>query len=283
MKSGRVSQTALKIALTMVTLNEKGGWNNRLPASLAGVSERLLLAAKILGYGPRLMRWSKTQGMVRFYNWYESIMPGIFEGIGERKIFMNEQLLNAIEAGSEQVLVLGAGFDTLCLRLAPCFPKVRFFEADHPATSAAKAKGVAQEGQPENLTLIAADLGKTSLSKVMAWCECWDAGARSTFVAEGLLLYLTADEVRNLFAEVAACSTPGNWFAFSHLVDLRDHPIARMILRLTGEPWLSSAMTAELAEYIGPGWKVITTREARPGRDLEGFAVVERLGPDHPG
>ena len=117
----------------------------------------------------------------------------------------------------------------------------------------------------------------------MAECECWDPGARSIFVAEGLLPYLNPDEVRNLFGEVAACSTPGSWFAFSHLVDLRDHPIARMILHLTGEPWLLSATTAELAEYIGPGWKVIAAREARPGRDLEGLAVAERLGPDHPG
>ena len=31
MKSGRISQTALKVGLVMITLNEKTGWKTRLP------------------------------------------------------------------------------------------------------------------------------------------------------------------------------------------------------------------------------------------------------------
>ena len=73
-------------------------------------------------------------------------MPGQFEGFGYRKIFVQAQVEAAIEHGRRQVVFTGAGFDTLCLRLAPQYPNGRFIELDHPATSAAKAKGIALEG-----------------------------------------------------------------------------------------------------------------------------------------
>src|SRR5210317_2104986 len=64
---------------------------------------------------------------------------------------------NGIHVGAAQVLVLGAGYDTLGWRLAPEFPGVNFFEIDHPATALLKAKGIDEMGQRENLYLIAED------------------------------------------------------------------------------------------------------------------------------
>jgi methyltransferase (TIGR00027 family) len=261
----------------MITLNEKAGWKTRLPEGLVELTERLILAAGVFGYGPRMISVNKKPWVVRLSAYYETKMPGVFEGIGERKIFMNEQVLAAIESGATQVLVVGAGFDTLCLRLAPQFPRVQFFEVDHPATSAAKAKGVAQEGQPENMTLLAADLNRTPLSVLMKEAELWDTSAQSAVVAEGLFLYLEEEDVLGVFREAAACTGSGTWVAFSHGVTVEEHRFANALLRLIGEPWLSSCASADLAEYIGPGWSVIATREARSRRDIEGFAVAEKL------
>jgi hypothetical protein len=150
-KQGRISQTALKVALGLITLSVKDDWAQRLPPGLVEVTERLLLASGSPGYGPGLMRASKKQWMVRVYQIQDRMMPGQWEGFGHRKIFMQQQVESAIEQGARQVLVLGAGFDTLCLRLAPQHSHVHFFEFDHPTTSAAKAKGVAVEGQPANM------------------------------------------------------------------------------------------------------------------------------------
>jgi O-methyltransferase involved in polyketide biosynthesis len=174
MKQGRISQTALKVALALVTLCVKDDWAQRLPPGLVEVCERLLLASGSPGYGPRLMRMSKQPWMLRVYQIQDLMMPGQFEGFGHRKICMQQQVEAAIEHGARQVLIVGAGFDTLCLRLAPRYSDVQFFEVDHPATSAAKAKGVALEGQPANMKQIAADLGERALSKVLS-----EAGLRS--------------------------------------------------------------------------------------------------------
>ncbi len=278
MRYGRVSQTALKVALTMVTLDKKPGWHERLPSGLAAMSERLILAAGVFGYGPGVMRWSKQGWMVGFYDGFEAFMPGIFEGLGERKIFIDQQVRAGLKAGAAQVLVLGAGFDALCLRLAPEFGDVRFFELDHPATSAAKRRGVEREGRPDNMSLAAVDLARTPLGEALAAVPGWKRSARTVIVAEGLFMYLTAKQVRGLFAAAAPCVGAGSRFVFSHLPDLRRHGIARLSVGLIGEPWRSASATEDLPAYIGPGWKVITSRPARHGRDLEGVAVAEKEG-----
>ncbi len=276
MKPGRISQTALKVGFIMIALNEKGEWKTRLPQRLAELTERLILAAGVFGYGRRMINLTRKPWSVRLYEYFETRTPGTFEGVGERKIFMEEQVLAAIETGAKQVLVLGAGFDTLCLRLAPQFAHVEFFEVDHPATSAAKAKGVAQEGQPENMTLLPTDLNETPLSQLMKEAERWDSSAQSVVVAEGLLIYLTKEVVLQLFREIAACTGPGTRVAFSHGVAIKEHRFANAMLRLIGEPWLSSCRSEELPGYIGPDWSVIATQRAGSRRNLEAFAVAEK-------
>lgn len=277
MKSGRVSQTALKIGFIMIALNEKVEWKSRLPQSLAEITERLILAASVLGYGYRMINLNKKPWAIRLYEYSESKTPGTFEGVGERKIFMDKQVLAAIEAGAKQVLVVGAGFDTLCLRLAPQFPHIEFFEVDHPATSAAKAKGVTQEGQPENMTLLAADLNETPLSVLMKKAGRWDTSAKSIVVAEGLFIYLKEEVVLQVFREIAACTGPGTRVAFSHGVNIKEYRFANTMLRLIGEPWLSACTSAELPGYIGLGWSVIATQRTGSRRNLEAFAVAEKL------
>jgi len=58
-KQGRISQTALKVALGLVTLSVKDDWAQHLPAGLVEMSERLLMASGSPGYGHRMMRMSE--------------------------------------------------------------------------------------------------------------------------------------------------------------------------------------------------------------------------------
>jgi methyltransferase (TIGR00027 family) len=273
---GRISQTALKVALGLITLSIKDDWAERLPPGLVDVSERLLLASGSPGYGPGLMRASKKRWMIRLYQIQDRMMPGQWEAFGYRKIFMHQQAENAIAAGAQQVLVLGAGFDTLCLRLAPKYPDVRFFEVDHPATSAAKAKGVALEGQPPNMVQIAADLGERSLSKVLAEESDWQDSQPSVLLAEGLLQYLSDEEVRGLLGEGAACTPPGSRMVFTHAIPA-ERKLLQMILRVTGEPFRSAVASADLPAYIeGTGWTLLSEVDDDPAHGIERYAVAER-------
>ena len=276
MKQGRISQTALKVALGLITLSVKDDWSQRLPPDLVEITERLLLASGSPGYGPGLMRMSKQRWMIRVYQFQDRMMPGQWEGFGHRKVFMNQQVEAAIEQGVRQVLVLGAGFDTLCLRLAPKYPEVRFVEIDHPSTSVAKARGIEKVGQPENMIQIAADLGERSLPKVLSEDGHWDASQRSVIVAEGLFQYLTDEEVRVLLTDAAACTSPGSRIAFSHAIP-GDRKLLSALVRLISEPWKSEVRSEDLPSYVdGTGWAMISDVDDDAEHGVERYGVAER-------
>ena len=276
MKQGRISQTALKVALGLITLSVKDDWSQRLPPDLVAITERLLLASGSPGYGPGLMRMSKQRWMIRVYQFQDRMMPGQWEGFGHRKVFMNQQVEAAIEQGARQVLVLGAGFDTLCLRLAPKYPEVRFVEIDHPSTSVAKARGIEKVGQPENMIQIAADLGERSLPKVLSEDGHWDASQRSVIVAEGLFQYLTDEEVRGLLTDAAACTSPGSRIAFSHAIP-GDRKLLSALVRLISEPWKSEVRSEDLPSYVdGTGWAMISYVDDDAEHGVERYGVAER-------
>lgn len=281
MKQGRISQTALKVALGLITLSIKDDWAKRLPAGLVEMSERLLIASGSPGYGPRMMHWSRQQWMLRAYNMQEWLLPRQFEGFGYRKIFVQQQVEAAIEHGVRQVLIVGAGFDTLCLRLAPQYPDLQFFEVDHPATSAAKRKGIEQEGKPANMTQIAADLGERPLSQVLAEEEHWQTDVPSVLVAEGLFQYLTDEEVRGLLKEAAASTGTGSRFVFTHALPGYSKWVT-ILTNLISESWKSSVHSEDLPGYIeGTGWTMISEVDNDSTHGAERYAVVEqRVSPN---
>ena len=276
MKEGRVSQTALKVALGLVTLSIKDDWAERLPEGLVELSERLLVASGVTGYGPGMIRASKKQWMIRLYGVQEWILPGQFEGFGHRKIWVNEQVEAAMAEGARQVLIVGAGFDTLTQRLAPKHPEVTFFEVDPPAPSAAKAKGLAEIGQPANLFQIAEDLGERALAKVLEEDARFDTSVRTVFVAEGLFQYLTDGEVRSTLKDAAQCAPAGSRFAFSHV----EPGFSKWVEFLTGliaERWRSAVASEKVPDYIdGTGWRIVSAPDDDPAHGAERYALAER-------
>jgi len=225
-----------------------------------------------------MMRVSKGPWMIRAYKLQDWLMPGQFEGFGHRKIFVQEQVEAAIEKGARQVLFTGAGFDTLCLRLAPQYPNVQFIEVDHPATSVAKTKAIAiaLEDQPTNMIQIAADLGERPLSKVLSEDGRWDASLPSVIVAEGLLQYLSDEEVRKLLVEAAACTPLGSRLVFTHAKP-GYRKLVTFLTELVAEPWKSAVESEDLPEYVkGTGWQVTSDVDNDEAHGVERYAVAER-------
>jgi methyltransferase (TIGR00027 family) len=201
--------------------------------------------------------------MVSIYEAFDWMLPGQFEAFAHRKAFCERQARDGIGAGATQILVLGAGYDTLGWRLAPEFPDVNFFEIDHPATASLKAKGINVMGQRENLHLIAEDLGKRKLVDVLKTNESWSQGARTVIVAEGLLMYLPPKAVRDLFCQCAEVTGTGSRIAFSYIPTGADgRPDAGRwtglmlwLQKAIGEPWLWSIRPEELGPFLEEsGW-----------------------------
>lgn len=282
MLKGRPSRTALKVALVVVTLGAKPGTAALLPPGIVSATQALLAASGAVG--ARTLRWAGSRQAVSVYEAFDWMLPGQFEAFARRKAFFERQARAAIGAGASQVLVLGAGYDTLGWRLAPQFPGVSFFEIDHPATARLKARGIAAMGKPQNLCLIAEDLGKRTLVEVLEANALWAPDRRTLILAEGLVMYLSAEAVEGLFRQCAAMVAGGSRFAFSCLATGADgRPDAgrwtRLMLWLQkaiGEPWLWSLRPGELGAFLRRvGWEnAPELAEASGMHGIEFYAVA---------
>ncbi len=110
-----------------------------------------------------------------------------------------EDVVRSALGDCTQVVILGAGFDTLASRLHREFSTTQFWELDHPATQRVKRRAV---DAGSNLTLLAEDFTDRPPMSVLDDDPDYDPTANTVVVAEGLLMYLSLDDVGRLFDAV---------------------------------------------------------------------------------
>ncbi len=285
MRKEKPSKTAYKVALNIITLGAKPGMDKILPPGIVEATEKLLVASGAAG--ATLVRWSCSRRMVFVYEAFDWMLPGQFEAFGYRKAFCERQVRDGIGAGATQVLVLGAGYDTMGWRLAPEFAGVNFIEIDHPATARLKARGIEAMGKRDNLHLIPEDLGKRKLMDVLKASETWDQTAQTVILAEGLLMYLPPEAVRDLFRQCAAIAGAGSRIAFTYIgtgADGRPDVGRRTglilwILKASGEPWFWSIRPEELGQFLKEtGWTNVSEQAGSTRKvGVEFLGVAMRL------
>ncbi len=284
MRKDNPSRTAYKVALSIVTLGSKPGMEAILPAGIVHATRKLLVASGAAG--ERIVKWAQSQNAVFIYEAFDWMLPGQFEAFAHRKAFCERQVKEGIEAGATQILVLGAGYDTLGWRLAPNFPHVFFLEIDHPATARLKAKGIAAMGERDNLILLSEDLGKRKIEDVLETNQSWNKVAQTVIVAEGLLMYLSNEAVRDLFWQCALITGDGSRIIFTYIPsDAKGYPdvglwtgLMLWLQKVAGEPWLWSIRPEQLHSFLAEtGWKNTMGPGQTPHKHgVEFFAVATK-------
>jgi methyltransferase (TIGR00027 family) len=119
-----------------------------------------------------------------------------------RSRYAEDMLALAFEGGAAQYVLLGAGLDTFAHR--NCYPPLRVFEVDHPATQQWKRELVRDAGVPvpPDLTYVPVDFEHQALA-----AELLAAGfdpARPTFFSWlGVVPYITSEAFRATLAFIA--------------------------------------------------------------------------------
>ena len=283
MHKNKPSMTAYKVGVNIISLGSKPGMEKILPAGIVEATEKMLVAAGATN--ETVVKIARSQWAVSLYEWFDWMMPGQFEAFAHRKAFCEQQVREMIGGGAGQVLVLGAGYDTLGWRLAPEFPGVDFFEIDHPATAVPKTKGVAALGGKDNLHLIGEDLGQRQMVDVLAAHRKWDKSKATVIVAEGLVQYLPGEAVRDLFLQAAAITGPGSRVVFTYTSTGADgRPdggkwtgLILWLLKSSKEPWLFSIRPEELTGFLHKtGWTYLPEAEGTGKHGVEYFGVAAR-------
>jgi len=200
-----ISDTALWVAQYRVMESERPDAIFRDP-----------LAKKLVGdRGEELVRRMKVRG----FAW-----PMIV-----RTAVMDEIILRAIDDdGVDCVLNLATGLDTRPYRL-PLPRTLRWIEADLPAMLAYKAEKLAGESRACRFESVAADLTDASARKAL-FARAAEGSRAVLAVTEGLLAYLTEEQVASLSEDLHAPAAMRLW-----LIDIASPRLKKMLDRKVGK------------------------------------------------
>lgn len=275
MRDKSPSATAYLIARSTIFLSRDPVLGSFVPERSAELSEQFVRARSRCG------RWlsglTNSSGFRPLARALErATIPGIKLHYALRKRYLEEVARDALESGIRQVVVVGAGFDTLALRLHAAFPETEFFEIDHPATQRVKRRAVeTHHATKQNLCFVALDLKRASLEESLLSHTVYRPSVKTLFIAEGLLMYLAAEEVDRLFRFVSR-GDAGSRFAFTFMeaqekgrIGFRESSRAvDAWLRLRGESFRWGVERGAVNAFLaGRGFKVLVTASSETLRN----------------
>ena len=134
-----------------------------------------------------------------------------------RAKYCEDRLKTEILTGTTQYVILGAGYDTFCLRERSLMKKIRVFEADHPLTQQDKRQRLERAGFeiPENLRFVPVDFGKDSLKERLISAG-FDMTKKTFFSLLGVSFYLTEEQLRKTLSDISEISPEGSTIVFDY-------------------------------------------------------------------
>ena len=147
----------------------------------------------------------------------EETTPGVIGCVAARTRYIDDYLTSCIDDGIEQLVILGAGYDTRPYRFDKLKAKVRTFEIDEPVTQRAKIEKVNKllGSVPEHVTYVPIDFDKENMAeKILA--NGFDKESKTLFIWEGVTMYITAEAVDETLDFVAKNSGKGSSIIFNY-------------------------------------------------------------------
>lgn len=195
MKAGRVSDTASIIAVAR-------GLGQYLPDDACLVVDP---------YGERFAKG--VFGFLSRRPFFRPLFQSLVLPIQVRTRLIDLALIEFVEGGGRQILLLGAGFDSRAVRL--CGSALSVFEVDHPATQQVKRARL-PESRAHYLAWDFETQPAAELPQALAAIGL-DTTKPTLTIWEGVTMYLSAEAVDATVAAVRAFSTPGSPFVFTYV------------------------------------------------------------------
>ena len=191
----RASRTAILIARCLLLARQDPKYRSLVPPGVEAPLTALLASDSAWFNRAVKYRWMRKI----FLTLERFLLPGIITHYLVRKSWIEDATREAINRGTDQVVVIGAGYDTLAWRLRQELPRVGFFEMDHPATQAAKTRSLPASA---NLTCLPLNLATDSPVAVLTACPGFSMDRSTLIIAEGLFMYFPETQVASLLSEL---------------------------------------------------------------------------------
>lgn len=284
MKSGRFSRTAVSVALGTILAKYEVGTSHLVPDSAA------LWAHKIVDGLPLSDR---VAGKLLRHGWFRKIakkrerrtVPGIVAHYALRKRAIEQAVRSAIEGGCRQLVIVGAGFDSLGPRIAE-EKSAKVFELDWPATQ--KLKRSVVEAAGVEVRYVPVDLEKDGVAAPLLKSDGFDRETPTVFVLEGVLMYLPWSVACQVLTECSTCTKRSVIVGTMMELSPEGNPafrsceeqVEQYLVRL-GEPFKFGAHPGDVCDMLeNIGLKLVDMLEAEDLREryLNGSDVESAAG-----
>ncbi|WNG50040.1 SAM-dependent methyltransferase [Archangium minus] len=218
--------------------------------------------------------------------------PGLWGLMPCRKRYIDDKVTEALSAGIETVVNLGAGLDTRAYRLA-ALANVPVFEVDQPENIEYKRTRLqALLGEvPAHVKLVPIDFERQELESALA-SHGHALGRRTFFIWEGVTQYLTEAGVRKTF-EFLARSGRGSRLAFTYVRKdfiegsaLYGQEEIYQTMRVKNDVWRFGLMPEHIADFLKEyawreleqvGSEELSERYVKPSGRSVPVSAIERI------
>jgi methyltransferase (TIGR00027 family) len=204
------------------------------------------------------------------------LLPGLTPtGMATRTTFFDHETKAAIDHGTPQIVIVGAGYDGRALRFRT--PGVHWFEVDHPATQPDKKRRLAALGVAiDHVSFVAVDLTANDLDGALQSAG-HEADVPTLFICEGLFAYLPIEAAAQVCKTLRRRAHPRSTLAANFRVapptgNLRYslRAVVDAVLAVIGERRLNDFRPGDAESLIeGAGWRVVK-RDASKANRLDG-------------
>jgi len=198
--------------------------------------------------------------------------PGIYEYVYARTKVIDAVFLHALEDSFDQIVLLGAGFDTRALRFADHNHGTKIFELDVPTTQIPKLDIYHKKKLtlPPEVTFIPIDFDSQDIFTILSTAGYKDGG-KTLFLWEGVCMYLTDRAVGDILDFVRSHAAPGSQIIFDYVYA----SVLRRENRYYGEQGIF-----ETVARTGESWTFgLEEGQIEPFLTAHGFEMLEHYTP----
>ncbi len=144
--------------------------------------------------------------------------PGVQGFLAARERYIDDFLIDRLAGGLDQIVLLGAGYDSRPYRFEGLKQSGKVFEVDYPATQSVKIATLRQIlGEiPAHVVFVDIDFNSQSLEQRLTDCG-YDPVLKTLFIWQGVTYYLTPEAVDSTLAFIAHRSGTGSSIVFDYI------------------------------------------------------------------
>ena len=189
----------------------------------------------------------------------EQSTPGSIGCVAARTRYIDDYLKTCIDGGIDQLVILGAGYDTRPYRFSELKGRVRVFELDQPPTQRVKIEKLKTifGSIPEHVVYVAIDFDKENMADRL-FSSGFESTAKTLFIWKGVTMYITADAVDVTLDFVAKNSGKGSSIIFNYMLQsvvdgtcrTEDAQKMRQSYAQRGEPLIFGIPEGTIVEFL---------------------------------